>query len=73
MRKRPKTESSQKLLEVIDGDTVEVESNDKRETVRMIGIDTPETVRPEKEIEYYRKEASDFTKSRLKAKMSNWN
>lgn len=34
----------------------------------MIGIDTPETVRPEKEIEYYGKEASDFTKSRLEGK-----
>lgn len=31
------------VLKVIDGDTVTIQMGDKKETVRMIGIDTPET------------------------------
>mgnify|MGYP000892792595 CR=1 FL=1 len=57
-----------RVVRVIDGDTVEVEIDGKRETVRMIGVDTPETVHPEKEVEYYGKEASNFTKSKLEGK-----
>lgn len=52
----------QKLLivkRVIDGDTIELESG---ESIRLIGIDTPETVHPNKPVEYFGKEASDFTK-----------
>jgi len=31
-------------------------------TVRLIGVDTPETVDPRQPVEYFGKEASDFTK-----------
>lgn len=47
---------------VIDGDTIELEGGTK---VRLIGVDTPETVDPRKPVEYFGKEASDFTKSQL--------
>jgi len=50
---------------VVDGDTVEVKIDDKKEKVRLIGIDTPETVDPNRPVGCYGKEASDFTKSLL--------
>jgi len=51
---------------VVDGDTIEVKMAETKEKVRLIGIDTPETVHPEKDEEPYGKEASDFSKERLK-------
>ncbi|MES2768652.1 MAG: thermonuclease family protein [Bdellovibrionota bacterium] len=42
---------------VVDGDTIEVETIGK---VRLIGLDTPETVDPRKPVEYFGKEASQF-------------
>ncbi len=53
------------IARVIDGGTIQL--NDGRK-VRLIGVDTPETVHPQKEVEYYGKEASDFTKSMLEGK-----
>lgn len=45
-----------RVVDVIDGDTVKVETGD---TIRYIGIDTPETVHPNKPVMCYGKEASD--------------
>lgn len=45
----------------VDGDTFKVLLSDKEYTVRMLAIDTPESVHPTKGVEYYGKEASDFT------------
>src|SRR5262245_7201389 len=42
----------------IDGDTVVVDSIG---TVRLIGVDTPETVDPRRPVGYFGKEASEFT------------
>lgn len=53
------------VSKVIDGDTIELENG---ETVRLIGIDTPETVHPSKAVEYYGKEASDFTRMLVEEK-----
>ena len=39
--------------------------NGKTEKVRLIGVDTPETVHPTKEVEAYGQEASSFTKAQL--------
>src|SRR5215216_810886 len=51
---------------VVDGDTVEIApSIGGTEDVRLIGIDTPETVDPEEEVEPYGPEASDFATSEL--------
>ncbi len=50
----------------IDGDTVHVTLNSGEVLkIRMIGVDTPETVHPSKPVEYYGKEASNFTKNSI--------
>ena len=53
---------------VIDGDTIAVEKNGKKEKVRLIGVDTPETVHPSKPVEYFGKEASEFTRKKVEGK-----
>lgn len=53
---------------VIDGDTLVIRYQDKLYTVRLIGVDTPETVNPNKPVQYYGKEASDYLKSLLTGK-----
>lgn len=45
-----------KVVNVVDGDTIKIETG---EIVRYIGIDTPETVHPDKPVQCYGKEASD--------------
>jgi micrococcal nuclease len=35
-----------KVVRVVDGDTLEIRTQGRLETVRLIGIDTPESVRP---------------------------
>jgi micrococcal nuclease len=63
-----------KVAEHIDGDTVRLLFDNPppaittRETVRLLGVDTPETVHPKKPVEFFGKEASDFTKTRLLGK-----
>lgn len=54
-----------KVASVIDGDTIKLEDGSK---VRLIGINTPETVDPRREVGCYGKEASEFTKTRLVGK-----
>lgn len=57
------------LTRCVDGDTVYVRiENNEEQKLRLIGVDTPETVHPEKQVEFYGKEASDFTKSNLSGK-----
>jgi len=46
-----------KVVRVIDGDTIEIED---KKIVRYIGIDTPETKHPNKGVECFGKEASNF-------------
>lgn len=54
-----------KVIKVIDGDTIVVDLNGKDETIRIIGIDTPELVDPRKPVQCFAKEASDKAKSIL--------
>lgn len=49
------------LSKCVDGDTIKIKLSNKEYTVRMLAIDTPESVHPKKKIEYYGKEASDYT------------
>ncbi|MFC1540306.1 thermonuclease family protein [Gemmatimonadota bacterium] len=49
--------------QVIDGDTIRVRLGDRIETVRYIGVDTPETVHPRREIEPYGLAASAFNRT----------
>lgn len=51
---------------VIDGDTIIVSKPGQEDIrVRMIGVDTPETVKPNTPVQPYGKAASDFTKKHL--------
>lgn len=43
---------------VVDGDTIVVRIGGERERVRLLGIDTPETVHPEKPVECFGPESS---------------
>jgi micrococcal nuclease len=58
------TDTNQKsytVTSVSDGDTIKVSVNGKIETIRLIGVDTPETKDPRKPIQCFGKQASDFT------------
>ena len=54
---------------VIDGDTIRVRHQGKNYTVRLMGVDTPETKHPTKAVEHFGREASAFTKSHLEGKL----
>jgi len=54
-----------KVERVVDGDTVVLLMDGQPTKVRLIGVDTPETVHPKKAVEYYGKEASRFLKNLL--------
>ncbi len=53
------------VVRVVDGDTIVCDVDGDEIKVRLIGIDTPETVHPEKEVEFYGKEASAYTTEML--------
>jgi endonuclease YncB( thermonuclease family) len=50
---------------VIDGDTLQLSTG---ETVRLIGVDTPETKDPRKPVQYFGKEATAFTQRLVEGK-----
>lgn len=56
------------VVEVVDGDTVKVNYQGNTETVRLIGIDTPETVHPYEDVQCYGPEASERAKTLLNEK-----
>lgn len=56
-----------KVVDIIDGDTIVV-INGKEETVRLLGVDTPETKDPRKGVQCFGQEAYAFTKSQLTGK-----
>jgi micrococcal nuclease len=47
------------VLEVADGDTIVVDMDGRAETVRLIGLDTPEKNHPEKPVQCFAQAASD--------------
>ncbi len=53
------------VVSITDGDTLKVHIDGKTETVRIVGINTPETVDPRKKPECFGREASDKLKSLL--------
>ena len=55
-----------RVTRVVDGDTIEIEGG---QTVRYIGIDTPETVHPQKAVECFGREASNKNKELVEGKM----
>jgi micrococcal nuclease len=56
------------VTRVIDGDTIEVALDNEILAVRLIGIDTPETVHPTKPVECYGPAASRFTSGVLQGR-----
>jgi micrococcal nuclease len=54
-----------KIVSFSDGDTIVVDMQGKDEIVRFIGVDTPETHKPDSPIECYGPEASAYTKQRI--------
>lgn len=56
---------SYKVKTVLDGDTIIVDMQGTDETVRFIGIDTPETHKPDNPVECYGPNASEHTKKRI--------
>lgn len=53
------------VTDVVDGDTIDVRIDGRTERVRLIGIDTPETVRPDSPLECFGPEASAHTAALL--------
>lgn len=64
--KGDRTKYKVKLLEKIDGDTIVVEFNNKKLTVRYLLIDTPETVKRGVKVQPYGPEASELNGKILK-------
>ena len=56
------------VIQVVDGDTIKVRVQGRTYTVRLIGMDTPETVDPRKGVQCYGPEASSFAKRLLNNK-----
>ncbi|MFA5208420.1 MAG: thermonuclease family protein [Candidatus Paceibacterota bacterium] len=56
------------VVKVVDGDTIDVSINGETKRLRLIGINTPETVDPRTPVECFGKEASDKAKSLLTGK-----
>ncbi len=53
------------VTKVVDGDTIWVDNNGRRQKIRMIGLDTPESVDPRKPVQCFAFEASAQAKTLL--------
>lgn len=53
------------VTHIIDGDTIDVLIDNKKERVRLLGINTPESVDPRRTVECFGKEASVYISSIL--------
>jgi micrococcal nuclease len=57
------------VIDILDGDTIAVRYHDGTEdTVRLIGLDTPETHHPTRPVECFGPQASAYTRERLLAR-----
>lgn len=69
-----------RVISFADGDTIEIDMNGARESIRFIGVDTPETQDPRTSVQCFGRAASEFTKNligdnnvRLEADPTNTN
>jgi micrococcal nuclease len=53
------------VTRVVDGDTIKISMEGKDETIRLLGVDTPELVDPRKPVQCFAKAASEETKKLL--------
>lgn len=56
------------VVKVIDGDTIEVSINGVNKTLRLIGLDTPETLDPRKPVQCFGQVASNRAKELMQGK-----
>jgi micrococcal nuclease len=56
------------VTRVVDGDTIEARIGNEVEDVRLIGVDTPETVKPGTPVQCFGPRASDFTHRHLEGR-----
>lgn len=56
------------VTNVVDGDTIDIKINGREERVRLLLVDTPETVHPDKPVQPFGPEASDYAKEMLSGK-----
>lgn len=61
-------ETAYRVQRVIDGDTIKIDYNGKSESVRLIGVDTPEMNDPDKTLRVLAERAADFTRQLLAGK-----
>ncbi len=54
-----------RVTRFVDGDTIAVDMNGHTEKVRFIGVDTPETHKPNTPVQCYGPDATAFTKSTI--------
>jgi micrococcal nuclease len=62
---KPTDYDKAKVSKNVNGDTIRIMLDGKEEIIRMIGVDTPETVKASTPVEFFGKEASNFTKTML--------
>lgn len=53
------------VVNFVDGDTISVNMNGQPETIRFIGVDTPETHKPKTPVQCYGPQAAAFTKQTI--------
>jgi micrococcal nuclease len=56
----PERTSAGQVVRVVDGDTIHVQVDGRREKVRYIGVDTPESVKPGTPVQCFGKRSSAF-------------
>lgn len=59
-RDEPPASATAYVTRVVDGDTIAVNLGGHEEDVRYIGVDTPETVKPDTPVQCFGPQASDF-------------
>ena len=66
MTQRRAADTPYRVVQVLDGDTIVVRgAGAPDETIRLLGVDTPETHHPRKPVQCYGPEAAAYTTSRL--------
>jgi micrococcal nuclease len=57
-----------RVVRIVDGDTIKVRLGDRNETVRYLGVDTPETVKPNTPVQCYGKQASEYNRRQVEGR-----
>lgn len=63
-----------RVVRVVDGDTLIIDARDEKNgqgqtTIRLWGVDTPETVKPNTPVQHFGKQASQYSKHALEGQM----